>query len=94
VPEVVEHGVTGFIVESAEEAAAAVEQAIKLDRARIRERFEQRFTSDIMAMNYEAAYRAVLEMAPARTLAAAIKAAEKSAPADDRRPGSIAGAAA
>jgi glycosyltransferase involved in cell wall biosynthesis len=79
VPELIEHGVTGFIVENVEEAAAAVEQALALDRARIREHFEQRFTSDIMAMNYEAAYRAVLEMAPAKVLAeAAAQAAEKS----------------
>jgi glycosyltransferase involved in cell wall biosynthesis len=93
VPEVVEHGVTGFIVESAEEAAAAVEQALKLDRTRIRESFERRFTSDIMAMNYEAAYRAVLEMAPAKALAAALKAAETPATAEKRR-GSMTGAAA
>jgi glycosyltransferase involved in cell wall biosynthesis len=74
VPEVIEPGVTGFIVETAEEAAAAVDQAIALDRAQIRKSFERRFTSDIMAMNYEAAYRAVLDMAPAKTLMQTAKA--------------------
>jgi glycosyltransferase involved in cell wall biosynthesis len=92
VPEVIEHGVTGFIVENVEEAAAAVEEALALDRARIRERFEQRFTSDIMAMNYEAAYGAVLEMASAQVPAeVSIQAAEKS---ETSRQGSMAEAAA
>ena len=78
VPEVIEHGVTGFIVETVEEAASAVEQAFALDRARIRASFERRFTSAIMAMNYEAAYRSVLEMAPVKALAQTARAAEKS----------------
>jgi glycosyltransferase involved in cell wall biosynthesis len=62
VPEVIEHGVTGFIVESVDEAAAAAKQAVTLDRARIRATFEQRFTDKQMAVGYEAAYRTLLEM--------------------------------
>lgn len=60
VPEVIEEGVTGFVVETVEEAAAAVERAIGLDRARIRETFERRFSAETMAVGYEKAYRAVL----------------------------------
>jgi glycosyltransferase involved in cell wall biosynthesis len=63
VAEVIEHGVTGFIVGSVEEAAEAAKQAATLDRERIRATFERRFTAETMAMGYEAAYRAVLEMA-------------------------------
>jgi glycosyltransferase involved in cell wall biosynthesis len=76
VPEVIEHGVTGFVVETAEEAAAAIDKAASLDRARIRATFEQRFTADLMAMNYETAYQAVIDMAritPLAELAAADK---------------------
>ncbi len=53
VPEVIEEGVTGFIVNNAEEAAAKVEEAGKLDRKRIREEFERRFTATVMAERYQ-----------------------------------------
>src|SRR5215469_14397748 len=49
VPEIVEDGVTGFIVESEEEAAAATKKLRGLDRARVRRVFEERFTSHRMA---------------------------------------------
>ena len=62
VAEVIEHGVTGFIVKSVDEAAEAVKQAATLDRARIRAAFERRFTAETMAMGYEAAYQTLLEM--------------------------------
>ena len=39
VPEIIDHGVTGFVVDSVEEAAAAVPLARALDRAAIRRRF-------------------------------------------------------
>lgn len=63
VPEVIEHGLTGFIVETVEEAAEAARRAIGLDRAAIRLAFEERFTAETMAVGYEAAYRSVLGMA-------------------------------
>lgn len=56
VPEVVDEGVTGFIVNTVEEAAAKVMEAEKLDRKRIREVFEQRFTSAVMAEKYQELY--------------------------------------
>ncbi|WP_424137511.1 glycosyltransferase family 4 protein [Roseomonas chloroacetimidivorans] len=56
VPEVVEDGLTGFIVRNEEEAAAAVARLGELDRAKIRARFEERFTADRMAADYEALY--------------------------------------
>src|SRR6201996_22480 len=53
VPEVVEDGVTGFIVENEEEATAAVHRLDALDRKKIRARFEQRFSATQMARKYE-----------------------------------------
>jgi len=57
VPEVVEHGVTGFIVENEEQAVAAVHRLGRLDRRKIRTRFEERFTATRMAKEYESQYR-------------------------------------
>ena len=58
VPEVVEDGLTGFIVESEEEAVAAVSKVALLDRKMIRQRFEERFSSRRMASEYESQFSA------------------------------------
>jgi glycosyltransferase involved in cell wall biosynthesis len=60
VPEVIDEGVTGFAVGSIDEAVRAVGSALRLDRAAIRVRFEERFTASRMATNYRAAYERVL----------------------------------
>jgi glycosyltransferase involved in cell wall biosynthesis len=52
VPEIIDQGVTGYIVKSEEEAASAVKRAIALDRRVIRTVFEQRFGAKVMARNY------------------------------------------
>jgi glycosyltransferase involved in cell wall biosynthesis len=52
VPEIVDHGVTGFIVRSVGEAVAAVKKIDTLDRARIRSIFERRFSVDAMSNSY------------------------------------------
>ncbi len=57
VPEVVEDGLTGFIVDDVEGAVAAVGRLHTLDRAAIRRRFEQRWTSRRMAEDYLSIYR-------------------------------------
>jgi glycosyltransferase involved in cell wall biosynthesis len=59
VPEVIEHGVTGFIIDSVEEGIEAVERVKDLDRAKIRERFEQRFSVERMANDYVSLYEAI-----------------------------------
>src|SRR6476619_344312 len=56
VPEVVEHGVTGFIVETVAEAVAALAHVDELDRAVIRARFERRFSAARMARDYLQVY--------------------------------------
>ncbi|MGE7368766.1 glycosyltransferase family 4 protein [Neorhizobium sp. NPDC001467] len=58
--EVVEQGVTGFIVENEEEAVEAVSRVHTLDRRRIRARFEERFTSERMARDYIDIYERML----------------------------------
>jgi glycosyltransferase involved in cell wall biosynthesis len=60
VPEIIEDGVTGFIVDRIETAAAAVPLALQLDRKAIRRRFEERFTAERMARDYLAVYDRVL----------------------------------
>jgi glycosyltransferase involved in cell wall biosynthesis len=52
VPEVLEEGVTGFIVRNEEQAAEAVKQIAALSRERIRAEFDRRFTAHRMAQNY------------------------------------------
>jgi glycosyltransferase involved in cell wall biosynthesis len=52
VPEVLEDGLTGFIVENEEEAIRAVAKIGSLDRGRIRAEFDRRFTAHHMARNY------------------------------------------
>ena len=64
VPEVVEHGVSGFIVGDAREAAQAVVAAPTLSRRRCRKYFERRFSSARMCEDYLALYRRVLCPAP------------------------------
>jgi glycosyltransferase involved in cell wall biosynthesis len=56
-PEVIEHGVTGFLVESEEEAIAACRHAAELDRETCRRAFLTRFTAARMAAAYVAVYR-------------------------------------
>jgi len=56
VPEVIEHGVTGFIVRDEDEAVSAVRQIGQLDRARVRQRFDARFSAVAMARRYVAIY--------------------------------------
>ncbi|MGJ4965131.1 glycosyltransferase family 4 protein [Bradyrhizobium sp. HKCCYLRH3061] len=66
VPEVIDDGVTGFVVEDELSAVAAVNRLSGLSRARVREQFERRFTARRMALDYLAAYRSLIEMAEPR----------------------------
>ncbi len=60
VPEVVEDGVTGFIVEDEIGAVAALGRLHHVSREGVRRRFEERFTSHRMARQYLEAYQAVI----------------------------------
>ena len=67
VPEVLEHGVTGFIVENEQQAVEAAAQIHTLDRGRIRAEFDRRFTSHHMARNYLNLYTRLAEAKARRT---------------------------
>jgi glycosyltransferase involved in cell wall biosynthesis len=64
VPELVEEGVTGFIVKSEEEAVKALERVSSLNRAKCRATFERRFTVNRMAKDYLSIYRSLVEDLP------------------------------
>jgi glycosyltransferase involved in cell wall biosynthesis len=61
VPEVIEHGVSGIIVDNYREMAAALEQADELDPNECRRYVEERFAPERMVGDYESAYRAVID---------------------------------
>ncbi len=57
VPELIEDGVTGFVVEDETSAVGALRHLSRLSRTVIRKRFEERFTARRMARDYLAVYR-------------------------------------
>jgi glycosyltransferase involved in cell wall biosynthesis len=59
VPEIVEDGVTGAIVDTVEEAIAALPHVLNLDRKIVRQQFEERFSATRMARDYVDVYRAL-----------------------------------
>jgi glycosyltransferase involved in cell wall biosynthesis len=59
-PEVVDDGITGFLVSDVAAAAAAVEQAVRLDRAAIRRVAERRFGAARMVDDYLAVYERLI----------------------------------
>jgi glycosyltransferase involved in cell wall biosynthesis len=61
VPEIVDDGLTGFIVEDEEGAIGAFDRLSQLSREKIRGHFERRFTARRMALEYLAAYRGMME---------------------------------
>jgi len=70
VPEVIEHGLTGFIVRSQAEARDAIGRLGELDRAAIRARFEERFSATAMARRYLQIYERLGRPATSLTEAA------------------------
>jgi len=64
VPEIVDDGLTGFIVEDDTSAVAAVGLLSRLSRPVIRQQFEARFTARRMAQDYLSAYRRLMGAAP------------------------------
>jgi glycosyltransferase involved in cell wall biosynthesis len=66
VPEIVEHGTTGFLVNDVDEAVEAVAKVPLLSRKGCRQRFEQRFTAMRMAREY---VRVFEQLIPAKSMA-------------------------
>jgi glycosyltransferase involved in cell wall biosynthesis len=68
VPEVIEHGRSGIIVDDYRIMAAAIEEADRLDPLELRRYAEERFSPERMVADYLRAYRAAVEArAPAET---------------------------
>jgi glycosyltransferase involved in cell wall biosynthesis len=60
VPEVIEDGVSGFVVDNEEDAAEAIKKVRTLDRRRVRAAFEARFTARRMAEEYVRCYQKLI----------------------------------
>ena len=60
VPEVMDDGLSGRIVESIEEAIAAVDEVVAMDRSFVRARFLQRYTAERMAKDYVGIYERLI----------------------------------
>jgi glycosyltransferase involved in cell wall biosynthesis len=65
-PEVVDDGVTGWVVDSLDQAVAAVAKLDRIDRRVVRTVFERRFSVDRMVRDYETIYARQVSMAEAR----------------------------
>jgi glycosyltransferase involved in cell wall biosynthesis len=75
VPEVISDGVTGFVVDSIEQAVTAVERVPCLNRKACRQEFEERFSSLRMARDYLSIYRELIKSdAPAGRVASSSEA--------------------
>jgi glycosyltransferase involved in cell wall biosynthesis len=64
--EIIDEGLTGFIVEDETSAVSAVNRLSGLSRHAIRKQFETRFTAHRMALDYLAVYRGLMEAAEPR----------------------------
>jgi glycosyltransferase involved in cell wall biosynthesis len=62
VAEVVDDGLTGFVVEDIEGAIGAIDRLPRLSREKIRQHFEHRFTARRMALDYLDAYRRLMDL--------------------------------
>ena len=59
VPELIEEGVTGFVVDSCRDALSAMDRAAVIDRRAVRASFERRFTARRMAEEYVRVYESL-----------------------------------
>ena len=88
-PEIIEHGRTGFLIDDLEEASLAVERAADVDRRQVRQRVLARFSVDRMLDDYERVYRGLIGVDAAPDAAESIPVmAERRAirPRDGERP--------
>jgi glycosyltransferase involved in cell wall biosynthesis len=60
IPEIMEEGITGFVVTNQDDAVRAAQRVESIDRTRCREAFERRFTAAHMTESYLRAYRRVV----------------------------------
>jgi glycogen synthase len=87
VAEVMDNGVTGFVVNEIEEAAEAVRRACDLSRARCREVFDKRFTASRMANEYIDVYTRLADSRMRgvhQSLESSMRSFQTAWPADDK----------
>lgn len=61
VPEIIENGVTGFVVDNIDQSLAALDQIPSIDRGRCRHVFESRFSAQRMAADYLSVYENLID---------------------------------
>lgn len=61
IPEIIEHGVTGYVVDDVEQMADAIRKIGDIDRKKCRERAETKFSTTRMVDEYEALYKKILD---------------------------------
>jgi glycosyltransferase involved in cell wall biosynthesis len=61
VPELIDEGVTGAIIDNIEDGIGALPHVMALDRRAVRQRFEERFSATRMAKDYVGIYRSLLK---------------------------------
>jgi glycosyltransferase involved in cell wall biosynthesis len=61
IPEIIDHGVTGYICDNIGEMAQAVSALSLIDRSRCRDIFEKRFTVERMVKDYVAIYERIAD---------------------------------
>jgi len=64
VPEIIDDGVTGFIVDSVEEAVESLERVAALDRGNCRRTFQKRFSASRMVKDYMKVYARIQSESP------------------------------
>ena len=64
VPEIIEHGVSGFLVQNIEQAIDAIKNLGAIDRQKCRKAFECRFTDRRMAHDYLTIYERIVKREP------------------------------
>jgi glycosyltransferase involved in cell wall biosynthesis len=64
VPEIIENGVSGFLVESVDDAVKAVKNLSQIDRRKCRKAFERRFSDRRMAHDYLTIYEGIVKREP------------------------------
>jgi glycosyltransferase involved in cell wall biosynthesis len=77
VPEIIEHGRTGFICDSVDEAVDAVRAVHSLDRRACRERVERLFSVDLNIRRHEELYRTTIAQSGAAAPGATRRRAER-----------------
>jgi glycosyltransferase involved in cell wall biosynthesis len=85
VPEVIDEGITGHVVDTMDEAIVMLHSVLALDRARVRQRFEERFSVARMARDYVAVYQRLVGGATVEAEDQPAKPAEVARPDGARR---------